>query len=434
MSEADPIAPPVLYSEDAEKVLIGCVFISPHIYQEIDVSPEDFYIHRHGWIWDAYGRLHKGGLGIDVVTVAETLNRMDKLAEVGGMAYLAEIIAGSYIGVEAESYARIVKDYSRRRAWVNVANRMARLAFDKKSNLENEAPGVLTELTQAVRTRGAASHISNYTRQVLDEAYERMENPQDIWGIPTGFIDFDRITGGLQKSEVLNISGEPRVGKSKLAMQMAFQMAKAGHPGVIYSLEMQGEAVIRRRISHMAKVQARSIKSGRIADNFEKVVSAVEEIDRLPLYMSDDVQWTTTSLRADLARMKAQYKIEWFVLDYAYLLKDGMGLSENDRTGLISSNLKAVCRGLELAGIVILSLNKGGMGGLPSGENLRGNNQQFYDADLLMFMVKAETPNEVKCIFGKGRELEQDEQFFSLIALPGFPAFENAALPGLSIR
>lgn len=425
----------LLYSREAEEALVAAVMTYPELFLSLDIEAEDFYLRRLRPVWVALGKLIKAGAGIDVTTVTETLTRMGKLDEAGGFIGLVDILSSSnYIGANAETYARIVKDYARRRAWLEVANNMARLAYDREKNLEQEAPAVLSSLSTAIRTKGAAQHVSQFTRIVLDEAYERMSNPQDIWGIPTGYIDFDQITGGLQPGEVLYLSGEPGVGKSMWAMQAAFQMAEKGHPGVIYSLEMPGASAIRRRASHQARISSRAIKTGRIAEQFPKLAETLEAMESLPLYISDDVSWTTTSLRADLARMKVQHGIRWFVLDYAYLLKDGIGLSENDRTGLISAQLKGICRALDLSGIVIMSMNKSGMGGLPQGENLRGNNQQFYDTDLLLFLIRSkDQPNVVRCLFGKGRELETPKQKFDLVALEGFPGFENAVTKSFNL-
>jgi len=281
---------------------------------------------------------------------------------------------------------------------------------------------VVDGLLQAVRSRGAAEHIERFTRKVLDEAIERMNNPLEIFGIPTGFRDLDEITGGLQPGEIMYLSGIPGTGKSIFAAQAGFQMAQNGHPGVIYSLEMSGEQVVRRRLSHQSKISVRQIKSGKFdPERLTDIIDAVSACDDLPLYLSDDVQWTTGSLRADLSRLKIQHQIEWFVLDYAYLLKDGIGLSENDRTGQISAQLKSISRGLNLSGIVIHSLRK--TSGVPTGQDLRGNNQQFYDPDLLIFLTESsDDPNVIICTFGKGRELEKSKQSFRLVKLPGYPA------------
>ena len=178
----------------------------------------------------------------------------------------------------------------------------------------------------------------------------------------------------------------------------------------------------------MAQVSSRDIKRGSLDDSqYSAVLEAIGKMEHLPIWMSDGVHWNTVTLRADLARLKALYKIQWFALDYAYLLQDGQGLSENDRTGGISVQLKSICRGLNMAGIVIMSLNKTGMNEkLPGGQNVRGSGQQFYDADLMLFLVDGGSPNVVTAVFGKGRELERPKQSFDLIKRNGYPAFENA--------
>ena len=422
--------PEQLYSREAEEAVIGAVLINPGVYSMIDLDESDFHIRRLGWVWQVFGRLYRNGDPFDTLTISDELARIDKLQEIGGTAYLLGLINNTPTAMHAEAYAETIRDYARRRQWRNLANRIASLAFDKDSSLELEASGIVSELLNAVQSEGAAVHVSKYTERVLEQVIERRANPTDIWGIPTGFADFDRITGGLQSGEILYISGEPGMGKSILAAQAGFQMAEAGHPGSIYSLEMPGTQVVRRRASFDAKLPARDLKTGRIDNSgFEALLAVVQKYDDLPLYMSDSVQWTTASLRADLARLKVQFGIEWFVLDYAYLLQDGRGLSENDRTGMISGYMKAICRSLNLAGIVIHSLNKSGMGAaVPDGEHLRGSGQQFYDTDLLLFLVGSKTPNTINCVFGKGRELENPKQAFELRKLPGFPALGNVTM------
>jgi replicative DNA helicase len=277
-----------------------------------------------------------------------------------------------------------------------------------------------------IQTPGAAVHVNQYTRTVIEQAIERMEDPRDVWGIPTGYADFDRITGGLQPGEVLNVSGDPGIGKSIFVDQMGFQMALCDRPGVIYTLEMPGEQVVRRRLSYASRMAMREIKTGRFApERLADLERAVEDINALPLYMSDSVHWSTASLRADLTRLKALREIEWFVLDYAYLLQDGRGLSENDKTGLISAQLKGICRSLRLAGVVILSQNKEGMREkAKTGVGLRGSGQQFYDADLILFLNEIEDEKgAIMVTFGKGRELEESKKGFRLTRIAGFPAF-----------
>jgi replicative DNA helicase len=424
-----------LFSREAEEGVLGAVLINPVTFTTLGLEPAHFFIQRHAFIWQAYARLYSAGTAIDFITLGDELERAGRLKEVGGPAFITQLVNLTPSSLHAADYAATIKDFAHRRSWRDTAGKIANLAFDKDSNLEVASGDIIDELLDAVKVDGAAVHISEYAAAVLEEAHERRANPGEIWGIPTGYVDFDKITGGLQLGEVLDVSGEPGVGKSIFAMQAGFQMALAESPGVIYSIEMKGEAVMRRRVSHDSKVTTRAIKSGQMDDQqFEKFLQVLGTYDDLPLYMSDAADITTSMLRADLSRLKIQHGIQWFVLDYAFLLRDGSGsgLQDWERTGLISARLKIICRALNLAGIVIHSMTKEGMNAvIPEGQHVRGSGQIFYDADVLMFMVNDDNDmrdNIVKCIFGKGRELARPKAYFELVRLPGFPALVNAEI------
>ena len=420
---------PELFSVENEESLIGAVVIDPAVFPMLGITPEHFFIQRLGDVWRAIDSLYLANTAIDFVTICDELGKMGKLDYIGGQSYLMRLINQTPSSLHVQDYARTVKEYYRRRKWKDIAGKVARAAFDLDVELEKEASLIVDEILTVVQSDDAAVHISNYAKQVLDEVYERMNDPKDIWGIPTGFIDFDEITGGLQLGELLYLSGEPGIGKSILAAQMAKQMAAAEYPGVVYSLEMQGKQVVRRWLSADAQVITRNIKTGRIDDGqFQRIGKEVEIQEKLPLYLSDSALWNTATMRADLARLKVQKGVQWFVVDYAYLLQDGAGLSETDKTGFVSQQMKAICRSLNLAGIVIHSLTKEGIKNtMPEGVNLRGSGQMFYDTDLLLMMKQGSTPNTVSCIFGKGRELEKPKQAFELVRVEGYPKLGNAA-------
>lgn len=415
-----------LYSQEAEEALVGSILIQPGILASLSIEPAELYLHRLRFIVEACYVLHRAQISIDILTLSEELDRRGRLDEIGGPTYLTTLINNTPSYMSVESYERICKDYARRRKWRDLASKVAKYAFDMDAALEEIAPEIIDDLMNAVRVYGAATHISKHTPDLLEEIVDRMEDPQEIWGIPTGFRDFDAITGGLQGGEVLYISGKPGARKSMIAMQSAMQMAQDGQPGAIYSMEMKSKQVLRRWISWLAKVPARGLKTGQFPPEKLKTISEqISMLDRLPLYISEDVKWTSGSLRSDLARLKAQFGVRWFVLDYAYLLKDGAGMNENDRTGYISSQMKSICRSLDLAGVVIHSLRKSY--GAPDIDDLRGSGQQGYDTDLLMFVSKTDDENTILCAFGKGRELERDKQTFKLTTIPLYPAVADYA-------
>ena len=202
-----------LYSKDAEEALLGSVLMDPGGMGLLHLEPESFYVHRHRFVWEAMLSLLEKSYAVDVVTVAEELERAGKLAEVGGSAFLAALIMAPTTSVNAESYARIVKDKASRRSVVEAANELARAAYDESKPIDDAVITVSQKLTGSIQPRGSAVHLSQYVKRLMDDVEERAKNPQDIFGLETGVMDFDRITGGLQPGEVLYIGGDPGIGK-----------------------------------------------------------------------------------------------------------------------------------------------------------------------------------------------------------------------------
>lgn len=432
-----------LYSEEAERALLGACIISPGIISELDITSADFYQEKHRMIWQAFNALIMSGKAVDYVSVCDELTKRKHLDVVGGSHYVTGLIIDSPSSVNAETYAAIITDKARRREMTIIASDIAKAAFDEKTPASNSTPAFIERMTGLVKTRSGAVHISEIMSSLYDKTSEQKEVEGDTWGIPTGFPTLDKVTGGLQPSEVMIVSGDPGVGKSMFVMQMAAQMAQNA-PGAIYSLEMRSESVARRLISGRAKISTRDIKRGKMAD-WTGFTQAMEHFSQLPIYISDSSAWNTASLRGDLSRLKALYGIKWFVLDYLYLMTDGIGADEIERTALVSKGLKRAAMELDLAGVAVHSMNKGGMSSArPKKESLRGSGQVVYDADLITFLtpysdevseidneyVKPSDKEAMRVLwFDKGRELEDPRKFIKFVKLPGYPFFGEATTP-----
>ncbi len=185
------------------------------------------------------------------------------------------------------------------------------------------------------------------------------------------------------------------------------------------------------------------MKSGRLEPaDWDGIVRAIARLEEKPVFVSDATGWTTTALRADLARLKMTKGVQWFVFDYMLLANDAAGQDETERTAAISRGLKLICRHLDLAGLAVHSMNKAGMGDgvLPNQGHLRGSGQVSYDADLICFLIdfkamtetdtyisKADTENMRTLIFGKGRELEDPRKYLHMVKLPEYPRFGDYA-------
>jgi len=239
-------------------------------------------------------------------------------------------------------------------------------------------------------------------------------------------VDFDKITHGLQRGEELILAGQPGTGKSLLAFQMGCGMAERGHAGAVYSLEMSGVAMVKRQISAISKIPTYNLNSGvGMNERWSDFYQATEKIDRLPIYISDASNWTTIQMRADLSRLKQQFGIEWFLVDYHDLLADHYGRDAIEKSAYLSQQLHMICKDLDLAGLVIQSLNKRGYSD-PTMENLSGSTKVMHTADQIVIMVKDKTnPNLVYLKWNKVRDGEATNDGIILTKLKGFPAFGN---------
>jgi replicative DNA helicase len=425
----------IIYSPHAEEALVGATINNAYdVLNRVMVEATEFSDSRYGIIWSVLLEMYNRGAGIDYVTVCNRLDGLGKLAEIGGDSYLTKLISSNFSSMGVEEYARTIKDKAARTRTLRLAGDLATLAADESKDLSQSIGQVMTDLTKTASITQGAVSWSRFLGQSYDLVEERAKNPQDTWGIQTGFSDYDRMTGGLQQTEIMLLSGEPGKGKSIFALQVAQVMAFNGHPGALYSLEMLGRAVTLRALSNASKVESRKLKTGKLdPDDWQKFVTAFEELSQLPIYMSDSVEWTTAALRSDLSRLKKIHGIEWFVIDYSYLIQDGMGkLSEMDRTQIIMSNLKGIAKTLNLAGIVIHSMTKAGMQDSSGSQaGIRGSGQVTYDADVILLLLDHQpstgqpNPNMITAKFGKGREMDNAKKKFHLVKLPGFPAFGN---------
>jgi replicative DNA helicase len=426
-----------LHNVTAENALLGAVLQDQYILDDIglDLSSSDFHVHRNGWIWEAMGKLHRAGEPIDVITVCNELEKRRRLDEAGGAAYLAKLISDVPTSLHAGAYAAQVAHAAERRGLLSVANALAKAAHDSTADLDTVRAETVSQLVAQQKLTGAARPIS----EVLDELYEeikaRAANPQEIFGIPTGFTDFDKITAGVHPGEVLYLAGEPGMGKSLLAAQMGAQMGAAGHPGVVYEMEMGDKQLTRRNISALSGVTTKAMRSGHVADHeWPRLVQAFSTAHAWPIHISDFTGWTTTALRADLSRLKQTAGIQWFILDYFGLLRDTYGKDDNERETAMSGAVKRLCKDLDLAGIVVHSMNKTGMAaGVKRLEHISGAGRISFDADVVCFLTKhiptdgqREDTNLRTITFAKYRE-DESNRLLHLVKRPGLPAFGDYA-------
>lgn len=414
------------FNVEAEEALLGSVLINPASFPTIDLRSKDFYIERHRWIWQAMAQVIAGNQIPDHVSLSEKLSGNGKLKEIGGPAFLASLVNRTPSSLHAEQYAEIVRDKSRRRKIIATAHELAVAAYDEKADLDKAAAQATDDLTATVRTSHEMLHISEAIPQLLDAVSEAAENPSETWGIPTGFVDLDRLTGGLLG--LWYLAGPPGIGKSILMLQMMINAAKQGHAGAIFSLEMSALSQLMRAVSAEAEIATRSLKTGHIeADEWDAFYKACQSMADLPIYICDEPELSTTQLRAHLVRLKSKIDVEVFALDYLYLMTDDEKMEPTERTELLSKRVKAIQRKLDIPALTVNSVTKEGMKGSPSITDLRGSGQLVHDPDVVIFMNKHDMAQDMRTLsLKKGRDLESLGRI-DLVKMGSWPSFKDAS-------
>jgi replicative DNA helicase len=354
----------VPHSREAEEAVVGAVLINPEVYYDVAqfLTAEDFYIHRNQWIWEAFTRLHEQRVPVDLLTLSEELEKVNQLAEVGGSAYLTSLINQVPSSLNAESYGHIVEAHSIRRKMITAANKIASLAYkgDAVDNVLGEAEKTIFGVSER-RTK----HEVRPIRAVLSEYYDRIDElakrPEDFHGVPTGFIDLDKLLNGLQPSDFLIIAGRPGQGKTGFLLSIARNAGLIHKKHIaIFSLEMSNEQVVQRLIAQETGISSQNLRTGKLADkDWELFNHAIEVFSDTHIYLDDTPALTPLQLRTKCRRLHMEFGIDLVILDYLQLMG---GDTRNDNrvqeVSHISRSLKVLARELNVPVLAAAQLSR----------------------------------------------------------------------------
>jgi replicative DNA helicase len=409
-------APVEPHNREAEENLLGSILVRPEGYYDIVhfLNAGDFYIHRNGWIWEAFGDLVKRNSPIDALTVSEELERKGRLAEAGGAAYIAELMNDVPYSLNVAAYGHIVEENAIRRRMLGVASDMAVLAHDVRTSIMDSVQQVSANFNIIAPSRITEKNISEQISDLWEEVETRMKDPKDVWGFPTGLKDIDIFLGGLQREEFTVVSGEPGIGKSTFCDQAAINVARCGFNVVIYSWEMPAKQILRRLINLESGIKAHAMKSGRIteAQFNDGFIPSANAISLLPLTILDDASMSMQQLRCDIMARRRAGKLDLAIIDYIGLIVDSEP-DRNEKELKQSTELKRLTRseGIHIVGIHTQP-KEGVKEKIPGTSHLSGPIQNVNNADNLIYLVehipdeKGEKPNPqlITALFAKSRE------------------------------
>ncbi len=385
-----------LYSPEAEEAALGCVLINPDAYFEVAhfLKPDDFHLHKHRWIWDAFMHLHDQRLPVDLITVSEELQRRNQLEEAGGTAYLTHLINTVPSSLHAEAYGRIVQRSALRRRLLEAASAVAKLAYEEDRDI-NEVVNEAEAAVFAVGEQRLSKDLIPIS-EAISAYYERVEylieHRGEMVGVPTGFYDLDKILGGLQKSDLLIIAGRPGSGKTGFMLSAAKNAAQIHKKHVaIFSLEMSNEQLVQRLIAQETGIDSQRLRLGDVHDDELPIFAqAINVLRDIPIYLDDTPALTPLQLRAKCRRLDLEYGLDLIIVDYLQLMQ-GEGRNDNrvQEVSYISRGLKTLARELNvpvLAGAQLSRAVEQRQGKKPQLSDLRESGSLEQDSDIVMFI------------------------------------------------
>jgi replicative DNA helicase len=432
----------VPHSREAEEAVIGAILINPEAYYDVAsfLQADDFYIIRHRWVWQAFNRLHEQRVPIDFLTVTEALDQMGQLAEVGGPAYLTALINNVPTSLHAEAYGHVVEETAVRRRMLEAANTIAKLAYKEETGIDevmNDAEKAIFGVSERRLTRDLQP-----IQQVLSDYYDRidqiMRRGEETLGVPTGFIDLDRLLGGLQPSDFLLIAGRPGMGKTAFMLSAAKNAAQLHKKHVaVFSLEMANEQLVQRLISQETGIDIHHLRTGKLSEEeWPLFAHAIEVLGDTRIFLDDTPGLTPLQLRTKCRRLHMEFRLDLVLVDYLQLMSGGLRIENRvQEVSYISRNLKMLARELNTPVLAAAQLSRAieqRADKEPQLSDLRESGSLEQDADVVMFihrqdMYERDTlrPNVAQVKVAKHRNGPTGN--IELIFRSNLAKFENAA-------
>jgi len=397
-SKGDGRQQEIPYDRQAEEAVLGSVLVNSEVYYDVAhfLNTDDFFLHRHRWIWDAFTSLHEQRLPIDILTVSEELERQGRLEEIDGQAYLTALISNVPSSLHAEAYGQIVEEAATRRGLLEAANQIARLAFQSGTPIED----VVNDAEKAVFgvSERRLTHQLQPLKQVLSEYYDRIDylarHQDETIGVPTGFIDLDRLLGGMQPSDLLIIAGRPGQGKSGFCISAARNASQLHKKHVaLFSLEMSNEQLVQRLIAQETSIDSQRLRLANLQDDEWPVFTqAVSTLSDTHIYLDDTPAITPLQLRIKCRRLHMEVGLDLIIVDYLQLMTGDTRIENRvQEVSYISRNLKALARELNVPLLAAAQLSRAVESRRPPRpilSDLRESGSLEQDSDVVMFIYR----------------------------------------------
>jgi replicative DNA helicase len=358
------------HSLEAESSVLGGLLLDNAAWDRVAdlVTETDFYRPEHQRIFAAIAALVNGGKPADVITVFEHLASLGRADDVGGLAYLNQLAQFVPSAANIRRYAEIVRERAILRKLIAASDEIASQAFAPRGKpvatiLDEAEQKILSIGEEGSRMKQGFQSMDKLVVELLDRVQEMADNPNDITGVPTGFIDLDRMTAGLQPGDLIIIAARPSMGKTAFAINIAEHVAlHEGLPVAVFSMEMGAAQLAVRVVGSIGRINQGHLRTGKLTpDEWPRLTEAIEKLRHISLYIDETPGLTPTELRANARRLARQCgKLGLIVVDYLQLMSGSQSADENRATelGEISRGLKMLAKELQCPVIALSQLNR----------------------------------------------------------------------------
>lgn len=391
------------HNMEAEQSVIGSMLMDRENIAKASelISGEDFYNRQYGVLFDTMCELNDGGSPVDLVTLQERLRTKDVPPEVSSLEFVKDLLTAPLISANIKAYTEIVAEKATLRRLIRLNEEIANTCYAGKESLEYILEDTEKRVFQLVQRRTTDSYVP--IRQVVMNAMDRIEaaakNHGNVTGIPTGFLDLDYRTAGMQPSDLVLIAARPSMGKTAFELNLARHAAfKKGLTVAIFSLEMSKEQLVNRMLSMESSVDSQKLRTGQMNDQeWEKLIESAGVIGKSSLIIDDTPGIGIAELRSKCRKYKLEHNLSIIMIDYLQLMTgNGKQESRQQEISEISRSLKAVARELNVPVIAFSQLSRAveqRPDHRPILSDLRESGAIEQDADVVMFIYRDEYYN-----------------------------------------
>lgn len=388
---------------EAEASILSAILIDNSTLLDVLelLSPEDFYKSTHKYIFAGMSELFAKNEPVDLVTLTNLLREQKQLEKIGGATYLASLVDSVPLAVNAQHYARIVRDKAALRLLIKKSNDITKKCFEDGGDVD----GVIDFAESAIfeisgeKNKQAFYSLGQIIETNIDALEERQGNKSLLTGVPTGFTQFDNLTSGCQNSDLIIVAARPSMGKTALALNIARNAAvDANIPVGIFSLEMSKEQLSMRMLCAEARIDSSRLRGGFFTrEDWVQLTDAASILSEAPIYIDDSPDITAMSIRAKSRRLKLDKNIGMIFIDYLQLMRGPRTAERRDlEISEISRSLKALAKEINIPVIALSQLNRKleeRSDKRPQLSDLRESGALEQDADVVAFIYRDEIYN-----------------------------------------